>query len=231
VKKTLLLCAMPEELEIIKNSLKFEPVKQYNFLPWPVYKHPDLNVYAGVTGISKVNAAACASVLLNLLKPEQLIGIGVAGAVDPKLKIGDIIISNSAIQYDVDARTFGYQLGEVPRMGTIDYKADDNLYTTALKVSQTMDLDSNIFIGQIMSGDCFVSGTKGSEIFHTFKGQCVDMESAAWAQVAHVYKVPWLILRSMSDQADGTAPDDFDAFLPHAVNNLSHLVEELLKNV
>ena len=231
MKKTLLLCAMPEEIEIIKKSLSFELAEEYSDLPWAVYKHPELNIYAGVTGISKVNAGACASVLINLIKPEQLIGIGVAGAVDPKLKIGDVIISNSSIQYDVDARTFGYKLGEVPRIGTVDFKADEHLYSTALEVATKMNLDNKVYVGQIMSGDCFVSGNKGAEIYNTFKGQCVDMESAAWAQVAFTYKVPWVILRSMSDQADGTAPHDFNEFLPHAVNNLSHLVEELLKSV
>ncbi len=231
MKKTLLLCAMTEEIEIIKKSLNFELDSDYSDLPWPVYKEPELCIYAAVTGIGKVNAAACSSVLIKLIKPEQVIGIGVAGAVAPELKIGDVVISNSAVQYDMNATAFGYRLGEVPRMNTLEFKADSILYTAASKVAESMDLEAKVYVGQIMSGDCFVSGNMGAEIYQNFGGLCVDMESAAWAQVAHIFELPWVILRSMSDQADGTASVDFNEFLPRAVKNLSHLVEELLKSV
>jgi len=231
LKRTLLLCAMPEELEVLETSLNLHKLDNYDELPWPIYKHPDLNLFAAVTGIGKINAAACCSAAITLLKPDQVIGIGVAGGVEPQLKIGDIVVSDSAIQYDMDATAFGYALGQVPRMQDIAFKADELLYLAALKVASNINIDVQVIRGLIMSGDCFVTGTQGREIYKTFGGLCVDMESVAWAQIAHVYHLPWLILRSISDQADGQASVDFDIFLPHAVKKLSTLVEALIKEV
>jgi adenosylhomocysteine nucleosidase len=226
MKKTLVVCAMNEELAILKSKWD---LKEYDASgPWTIYRHNDKELYAVITGVGKVFGAACLSYAIEKIKPMQIIGMGVAGGVSPDLKIGDIVICDKAIQHDMDVTAFGYPLGQVPGIESPFIKADINLVEKTEKLAKNFT-NANIKTGAVMSGDCFVTGGKGLSLHDQFGGLCVDMESAAWAQVSYIFQIPFLVLRSISDQADGNAADNFTEFLSHAVNNLSDLVEKLLE--
>ncbi len=230
MKKILLLCAMPSEYAEIKKTIPFPECPYDDHYPI-LMKQANREVYLTITGIGKVNAAAASSAAITKLQPDCVIGLGVAGGIDPQVKIGDLVVSSSAQQYDVDATAFGYAHGIIPQMATSDFPADITLNKLAITISKALNLEAATIIGQLLSGDCFVTNTKGQEIRQLFGGTAVDMESAAWAQAAYLHEIPWIIIRSISDQADGKAHADYSEFLPMAMQNLAQLAQNLIEEV
>lgn len=224
MKKTLIICAMNEELEVLLNKWNLSQIVSEPFL---IYKHETKPLYATVSGVGKVNAASNLTFALKKIKPEQIIGIGVAGGVHPDVKIGDIVICDKFVQHDMDVTAFGYELGQVPGFNDKFFQSNESLVNLAKKIAKD-SINHNIHSGAIMSGDSFIKDNKGKELYNQFEGMCVDMESASWAQVASIFNVPFIVIRSISDQADGSAADNFTQFLKLAVENLSTIVENLI---
>lgn len=213
-------------------------------------KIADLNFFEGTImnqkivlvcgGIGKVNAALCSQILISQFKVDALINTGSAGALLDGLEVFDIVLSTDAVQHDVDASCFGYPRGQVPKTESPFWQADTKLKKTALeafKILQAESSDENIkrlklVEGRIASGDVFVSEAKIREkIIKEFNPACVEMEGAAVAQVCSINKIPFLILRSMSDTAgkDKIAKISYDVFSAQAAKNSSLLVLEMLK--
>lgn len=231
MKKILVLSAMEEEMAVLKDKLHLQPDEDKSAWPWPIFKSDDGRIIAGITGIGKVNAAACCSSLMTAYNIDMCIGIGVAGGIAPDLHIGDVLVSQDALQYDMDATAFGYEKGEVPRMGTRAFEADAELIKQVQGALQTLKLPVTMRQGRLLSGDCFVASEQGQSLYQIFAGDSVDMESAAWAQVAYLHHKPWLIIRSISDQANGQAHVDFNTFLPQAVATMSQLVLQIINQL
>lgn len=221
-----IICAMNSELEVLKETLKLKEVESNS--PWSLYESDDKKIIAVVCGVGKVSAAAGLSYMLSNHKVDKLIGIGVAGGIAEDLKMGDVVICTGAVQHDMDVTAFGYELGMIPGIRMKEFMADPGLVTKAAEVAQSTGLKVNIRTGLVLSGDKFVANAEGSRLRQTFMGDCVDMETAAWAHVAHLFKTPWVAIRSISDQADGMAPGNFIKFLTEAVANMSELIQHLL---
>jgi len=224
LNKTLIVCAMDEELSVLLDKWN---LKVLHKTPFKLYKHQDKPLYATVSGVGKVNAASNLTYAIEKINPSQIIGIGVAGGVSPEIKIGDVVICDKFIQHDVDVTAFGYELGQIP--GFEDkYIYSSNEMIDSIKEIARDNTSHNVYVGAIMSGDSFIKDDKGSLLYQKFGGLCVDMESAAWAQVAKRYNIPFVVVRSISDQADGSAADNFSEFLETAVKNLSLMIEKLI---
>jgi len=224
LKKTLIICAMDNELEVL---LKKWDLKKVVCKPFLIYKYKSKPLYATVSGVGKVNAATNITFAIERVKPDQIIGIGVAGGVAPEVKIGDVVICDKFIQHDMDVTAFGYDLGQVPGF------SDKFTYSSKSLVKLSQDIakssvEHNVHTGAIMSGDSFIKDDKGQELYNQFGGMCVDMESAAWAQAATLFDIPFVVIRSISDQADGSAAENFTKFLKLAVENLSMMIEKLI---
>ena len=150
----------------------------------------------------------------------QVIFTGVAGGVAPGLKVGDIVVSRDALQHDADVRALGYALGEVPGE-PLSWAADETLQEVALASAQALTEVTagavKVVSGRVLSGDQFIADKgKVTFLFETFGGACAEMEGAAVAQVCSRAGVPFVIVRSLSDSADGGAEVDFRAFTPLA---------------
>lgn len=193
-------------------------------------------------GIGKVNAALCSQILISEFKVDALINTGTAGALLEGLDVFDIVLSKDAVQHDVDASCFGYLPGQIPKTESPFWQADKNLKKAAFdafKILQAESGDENIkslklVEGRIASGDVFVSeATAREKIIKEFNPACVEMEGAAVAQVCTLNKIPFLILRSMSDTAgkDKIAKISYDVFSAQAAKNSSMLVLEMLKRL
>ena len=153
MKKTLIVCAMNEELVILKEKLKLEVFNEEG--PWTIYKKPNREVYAIVSRVGKVHGGAALSYAIVKISPEQIIGIGVAGGVSPNLKIGDIVICDKAMQHDMDVTAFGYPHGQVPGLESVYIKSDSKLIQLLEDIAKKY-YDESIKVGAVMSGDCFV---------------------------------------------------------------------------
>lgn len=183
-------------------------------------------------GIGKVNAAICTQILIDLFAVDQIINIGVAGALHPDLKIGDIVISKDAVQHDMDASIFGDPIGNIPRMEVSYFPADETLIALAKQAGENLSAKPHIMVGRVASGDQFISTTEGKKkIRSNVKGDCAEMEGAAIAHACYVNRIPFLIIRSISDQADDGATMDFAEFTKMAVKNTDELIDAMLSSL
>ncbi|WP_300221946.1 5'-methylthioadenosine/adenosylhomocysteine nucleosidase [uncultured Helicobacter sp.] len=179
--------------------------------------------------IGKVHSALSASSMILKFGCEKLIFSGVAGGLNPKLKVGDLIIASKLCQYDVDITAFGHPLGFIPESSVYIYP-DSQLNAIAQEVAQQKGIA--LMEGVIASGDSFVaSSEKKKWLIKNFQADAVEMEGASVANVCHLLKVPFCILRSISDSADGEADVSFDEFLEHAAQTSADFVEAMLEKL
>lgn len=181
-------------------------------------------------GIGKVNAAVCAQILVDEFGVDTLINTGIAGSLNAQIDIGDIVISTDVVHHDVDAVRFGYKPGQIPEMDVFSFAADERLVELAEKVCHDVIPEIHTFRGRIVSGDQFVADDAvKARMTEEFHGLCTEMEGAAIAQTAYLNGVPFVILRAISDKADGSATEDYPAFERKAAEHCVQLVAGVLK--
>ena len=164
--------------------------------------------------IGKVNAALTAATLIEKFGAEMVLFSGVAGAIDPALKIGDLIAATQLCQHDLDITAFGHPYGYVPE-GKVYVEPDRELMVLAKKVADEKGIE--LKAGIIATGDQFIADPKRKEwIRQTFQAHAIEMEGAAVASVCDDLNVPFFVLRAISDAADMDAAFDFDEFLKHS---------------
>lgn len=181
------------------------------------------------SGIGKVNAGICAQILVDRFGVDVLINTGIAGSLDAKIDIGDMVISTDALHHDMDASEFGDALGQVPRMDVLSFLADETLVKKAVQASEKANPDIHTFTGRIVSGDQFIASREVKErIVKNFHPLCVEMEGAGIAQAAYLNQVSYVIIRAISDKADNSAHVDYPTFEQQAIAHSVRLVKELL---
>ena len=183
-------------------------------------------------GIGKVNAGICTQILVDDFQVDAVINTGVAGSLRNEINIGDIVLSTDTMQHDVDAREFGYPLGQIPRMDTLAFPADEKLIALAQEVCREVIPEIQVFAGRVVSGDQFVSDRESKErISKNFQGYCTEMEGAAIAQAAYLNHVPYVVLRAISDKADDSASVDYPAFEREAIRHSVELMSNMVKRL
>ena len=184
------------------------------------------------SGVGKVNAAVCVQLLADRFQVTHIINTGVAGSLDGRIDIGDIVVSADAMYHDVDAVIFGYHKGEIPQMGITAFPADPVLRRAALEAIRTAAPEIHSFEGTVLSGDQFISThDKKEELMRNFNGMCAEMEGAAIAQTAWLNRIPYVILRAISDKADESAEESYDEFEEKAARHCAAIVSCMVKNL
>ncbi|MDR1834255.1 MAG: 5'-methylthioadenosine/adenosylhomocysteine nucleosidase [Fusobacteriaceae bacterium] len=229
--------AMPEETERLKKEIedieeKSTPVRvvagSLEFLEGSLAGKP---VVLAQCGIGKVNAAIVASLLISRFQVNAVLFTGVAGALDPSLDIGDIVIGDELLEHDFDVTAFGKKPGEIPGMDTSRFPCDPRLVEMAEKSAIKLFTDIKIVRGRILSGDVFIaSPEKIRRLRSQFGGMCTEMEGAAVAHVCHVLHTPCLVIRAVSDKADGDANADFKKFVDSSAERSARLLRALVQN-
>ena len=184
------------------------------------------------SGIGKVNAAVCTQVLADRFQVSAIINTGIAGSLKKEINIGDIVLSTDTVQHDMDATGFGYPVGQIPQMKEFSFQADEKLRALAAECCLKVNPDIQVYEGRVVSGDCFVSDSDKKEmLWQEFQGYCTEMEGAAIAQAAYLNRIPYLIIRAISDQADGKASVDYSTFESKAAEHSVNLVDALLQEI
>ena len=228
MKKIGIVLAMNEELESIRKYLKNErkiTIFNLDFYDGYIY---DINCILVECGVGKVNAARTTQILIDNLKVDMIINIGVAGGVSNDLNIGDVVIGSKLVQHDFDITSFGHEKGFISGVGKyID--SDLNAVSLVEDIAKNDKYKNlNILKGIIASGDIFCTDPKMAKKIHDkFDALCVEMEGASIAQVCYLCKIPFIVLRSISDTPNGNNEIDFDTFL----KNSSDVIADLLLNV
>lgn len=232
MKRIGIIGAMEVEVEMLKDATDIERVENITGMKFVVGQLEGKDIVLVTSGIGKVNAAVCAQVLVNKFDVTHIINTGVAGAIHEELDFGDLVISTDLIEHDMDATGFGYEPGQIPQMETWVFKADDELIDLAEKAGLEEEITHSIFKGRIVSGDVFISSVeKKNYLSEQFKAHAAEMEGAAIAHTCYLNEVPFLILRAMSDKANGKAHENFDVFCQEAAVNSSNIVKNILRNL
>lgn len=184
------------------------------------------------SGIGKVNAAVCTQILADKYNVDCVINTGVAGSLKNEINIGDIVVSSDAVQHDMDATGFGYAMGVIPRMPVSVFKADRKLIDAAKAACSEAVPEIGVFEGRVVSGDQFITDKDTKKrLVETFEAYCTEMEGAAIAQAAYLNKIPFVVLRAISDKADDSAVVDYPAFEKQAIRHSVALVENFISRV
>lgn len=186
-------------------------------------------------GVGKVNAAALTQFLVDK-GAKACVFTGVAGALDAELAVGDVVIGSAAVQHDVDVTALGYAPGHVPGSPET-WRADDDLVALATAVARDVALQGEkagspafrVEVGTVATGDQFISSqARAAELRSLFGAVCAEMEGAACAQVCAGWGVPFVIVRSISDNADHSANVDFRSFTRLAAERADQIVTGIL---
>lgn len=222
--------AMEEEIVLLKSVMEIVSAKKIIGVDFYLGKMHGKNTVLVRSGIGKVNAAICTQVLINLYGADYVINTGVAGAIHKELDIGDIIISDDCVQHDFDCSFVGDPPGVIPRMNESFFKADEELVRIAKGACTEAVKDKKVLVGRIASGDQFIASAEAkNKIWSLFKAYGVEMEGAAIAQTCHLNKIPFVVIRAVSDKADESATMSFESFAKIASKNSSDSVEQIIK--
>ncbi|WP_139491362.1 5'-methylthioadenosine/adenosylhomocysteine nucleosidase [Brevibacillus dissolubilis] len=182
------------------------------------------------SGVGKVNASVCTQILIDTFQVDKVIFTGVAGAVNPELTIGDIVVSTDCVQHDVDVTPLGFAPGQIPYTEKWVWEADAELIQLATDAAKAITDEIQVVHGRILSGDQFVASREKVQWFYEqFGAACTEMEGAAVGQVCSMNGIPFVVVRSMSDKADGSAHVNFLEFTKLASQRSFAMVQNMLR--
>lgn len=185
------------------------------------------DVVLAVCGVGKVNAARCAEAMILKYSPDLIINTGVGGALADNLNIGDIVISESVVQHDMDTSPLGDPIGFLSTPPLVFIPADQS--TAEILCENAKELGLNAVKGIIASGDQFVcTPEKKDFIRSSFGAAATEMEGAAIGQVCYLAGVPFVVLRAISDGSNDDSAIDFPTFAKMAADNSAALLKTIL---
>ncbi len=223
-----IIFAMEEELVELKNYLELN--KEYEIFDLKFYEGKIENVDCILvqSGVGKVNAARTTQILIDNFKVDYIFNIGVAGGVDESLSVGDIVLGEKLVQHDFDITAFNHEKGYVPSVG-IYVDTDTYLLTVADSVLKKNN-DIGYKRGVIASGDIFCTELKMSQKINSkFNALCVEMEGASVAQVCYLSRIPFLIIRSISDVPNNDNVFTYEEFLSSSCRVVANVMKDIIK--
>lgn len=183
-------------------------------------------------GIGKVNAAACAQILADEFGVTHVVNTGVAGSLDNRIEIGDVVVSTDAVHHDMDVTGLGYALGEVPQVGIVAFPANDGMRERAVEACHQVVPEIGVFEGRVASGDQFIAErARKARIKADFDAMCCEMEGAPIAQVCWLNEIPFVIVRAISDKADGSKKVLYPIFEKRSAERCAKIVGELARRM
>lgn len=176
-------------------------------------------VAAAVCGIGKVAAALCAEAMILSCGVTHVVNTGVAGALDARLHVLDIVVAEQVLQHDFDLSPIGFVPGHIPACDGIRIPCHRGLSDHIAKTAAEL-LCVSVHRGDIASGDQFIhTEEQKARITADFSPLCCEMEGGAIGQVCAMNGLPFTVIRAISDGADDGAPMSFEAFTEAAAHN------------
>ena len=227
--------AMEEEVELIRGEMAVADEAIHAEIVVTRGDFRGAAIALAQCGIGKVNATICTQMLIDLYRPDALVFSGVAGGLLPNMQVGDLIVASHLIQYDMDLTAFGRRHGELPGRDRM-IECDPDLVQKATDAFDAAFEDAedapNLMLGTIASGDRFVSDKQTLRwLQREFAALATEMEGAAVGYTCHLNKLPFVVIRGLSDTAGEGASDDFDANLRIVCRHSFKLMERLIPYV
>ena len=223
-----IFAALKEEIEPLVGSMQDVETSKWGRRSVHQGSIGNCQVVAVAGGVGKVKAAACTQYLIDRFSLDALICTGVAGAVNPRLQTGDVVISEKTLQHDFDP-------GDPELLKKLRKRwvqADAGLVKLALHAAKELNLADRCRPGKVLTGDqAIVSQERRQWLWQTFRGDCVDMESAAVTQVCQMNGVPWVIVRAISDSAEEDSIAEFRSNLREAASLAASVAAGITKSI
>ena len=227
--KLAIMGAMQEEIEPLLSNFDSINIVEYANNKFYEVNYNGLDIVIAYSKIGKVFASLTASTMIEKFGCDTLLFSGVAGGINPDLKIGDLIIADKLCQHDLDITAFGHPYGYVPE-GKVFIETTKELRDVAIKVASQNDI--KVIEGTIATGDQFVHSSERKEfIERVFNADALEMEGASVAVVCDSLNIPFFILRAISDTADMDAGFDFDEFLKSSAKNSADYLIKIIKEL
>ena len=218
-----IICAMEKEVRNIMEKMTVTERRVYAGKEYVSGKLNGRDAVVAVCGIGKVHAAMCAQTMILEFKPDEIINVGVAGALTSDLKVFDVVVARDLVQHDFDFSALGDPPGLIQGVGR-ELAASPRIVAALEEVIS--DTGINHVVGRIASGDIFVDAEdKRRSIADTFGAVACEMEGAAVAQVCKVNGVDFAVLRAISDSGEG----DYAVFAEKAAENSARIICEYMR--
>lgn len=227
--KIAIMGAMKEEIApLLKHYKDYKEVEYADNIFYET-KFNNIDIVIAYSKIGKIFSSLTASTMIEKFNCTHLLFTGVAGGINPKLKIGDLIVADKLCQHDVDITAFGHPYGFIPE-SSIYIETDKVL--KELLITTCNKLGIEVTEGIIATGDQFIANEDRKKfILEEFNADALEMEGSSVAVVCKSLKIPFIILRSISDTANGEANTDFDAFLEIAAKNSAKIIINMIKKL
>lgn len=224
-----IIAALDEEIDAITELMIDINVKEIYESKFLLGKINNKDIVLVKCGVGKVNAARCTQILIDNFELEYVINVGTAGGLNEKIEIGDVVIAEKLVQHDFDVTAAGREKGYITDTGKY-FCSDKDLIEKAQTAMKEINEEFNQFIGTIATGDIFVQDIKvKEEIIKEFNADCAEMEGAAIAQVCTLDKVPFIVIRAISDKPNGNNIIDFETYVQIACRRYAKFVDFFLK--
>ena len=225
-----IIVAMEEELESIFDIMDNIEEKEIYGLTFKTGQIEKNKIIVVKCGVGKVNAARVTHILIDTFNVKCVINVGAAGALNPFLNIGDIVIGEKLIQHDFDITAFDHDKGYITGVGDYIYSDIELIEKFKKAANNLKEKDYKIKTGIIATGDIFCTDIEmKNKIYSKFDADCVEMEGAAIAQVCYLDNIPFIVIRSISDSPNGNNEIDFDKFVELATKRCANILREFLK--
>lgn len=224
-----IIAAMNVEMESLRSYIENPVTETVSGITFVSGMLEGKEVVTAVCGIGKVFAAMCAQTMILRYAPDCIVNTGVAGTLTDKLTIGSVAVSSAVVQHDMDTSALGDPVGMISGINKVLLPASENLCGQLSACATVLGIRTQT--GVIASGDQFISSSeKKDAIVKTFGAIACEMEGAAIGQVCYVNRVPFCVLRAISDSADGSSHMDYPTFVGMAAEQSVKLLRTFLKN-
>ena len=222
-----LIGAMTVEVEALKEKTENKRISVISGVEYVEGTLCGKDVVLAVAGVGKVNAGICAQTMILRYAPALLLHTGVAGTLTSALSVTDVAIGERAVQHDMDTSALGDPVGLISGINKIYFEADEKAAALFLAIAKEDGI--NALCGTVASGDQFICDkTVKDRIVQNFGAIACEMEGGAVAHAAYLNGTPFIILRAISDSADGSSHMDYQTFLPLAANRSYRMVKKFL---
>ena len=223
-----IIAAMRPEAEALILKLENKCEKEISKVKFTSGKIDGKDFVVAVSGIGKVNAAITATAMILEYKPDAIINTGVGGSLTNDLKILDIAVCESAVQYDMDTTAFGDPLGFISGLNELNLKCDEKIVDTLLKSAESLGITPKKAI--IATGDKFIEDREFKKFLNEkFNASVCEMEGGSIGQVCRINEVPFGIIRAISD-GEGSDHTDYNTFMKKAAEIGCAITEIFIKN-
>ncbi len=222
--------AMQTETDALISMLEEKRIEKISGRDYCTGKLHGQEVVICTCGIGKVFAAICAEAMILRYSPSLIINTGVAGALSEALDVTDVVVSTSVVQHDMDTSPLGDPVGLISGINRVYFDSDKKAADKIAEIARSIGI--NTVRGAVASGDQFISSKEAKEkIKANFPdAACAEMEGGSIGHVCYVNETPFVVVRAISDKADGTGNMDYMQFCDIAAQNSVRVISEFVKS-